>query len=71
MHVKVVTVNKLGLYLQLDQRFAEKSGLFIPYQGIEIKAGRQNDPSYEILSNGVYKYRIRGQAGLKVTAKTK
>ena len=55
-----VTVKKQGVYIQTNNSFVEETGLFIPIKGFKVKTGTEYDPSYKEISNGVYKYRIKG-----------
>ena len=55
-----ITIKKHGLYIQLSESFVEESGLFVPSKNFKVNIGPQYDPSYTEISNGVYKYRIKG-----------
>ena len=55
-----VIAQKHGLYIQTNSSFVEETGLFIPTKSFKVKTGTEYDPSYTEISNGVYKYRIKG-----------
>lgn len=60
INVESVAATKQGLYLLTNQFFVEESGFFIPRKNIKINEGTGSDPSYKLLTNGVYLYKIKG-----------
>ena len=55
-----VKAKENGLYIQINSSFTEETGLFIPTKSFKVITGSEYDPSYKEISNGVYKYRIKG-----------
>ncbi|MET0755521.1 MAG: hypothetical protein ABWY31_05320 [Pseudoxanthomonas sp.] len=49
-----------GLYIATDSFFVEERGLFVPDSKAAVLPGRESDPSYEVLCEGVFAYEIKG-----------
>ncbi|SDQ20462.1 hypothetical protein SAMN05216569_0072 [Pseudoxanthomonas sp. CF125] len=49
-----------GLYITMDSFFVEERGLFVPDSAARLLPGRESDPSYESLGEGVFAYTIKG-----------
>ena len=60
INANTIIIKNHGLYIQLNESFTEEIGLFVPTETFKVKVGPEYDPSYKEISNGVYKYRIKG-----------
>ena len=49
-----------GLYITTDSFFVQERGYFIPDTPVGSLPGREADPSYESLGEGVFAYEIKG-----------
>ncbi len=49
-----------GLYIATDSFFVEERGLFVPDSAARSLPGRESDPGYESLGEGVFAYTIKG-----------
>ena len=55
-----VSMSNIGIYIEIDSFFVERSGLFIPPPGSKIEIGDHYDPSYRLMGNGNYSYHATG-----------
>ena len=49
---------KNGIFIQLDESWVEESGLFLPFNGVNMN--ENSDPNYKQLDQHVYSYHIKG-----------
>lgn len=51
---------ELGLYLVQGESFASEYGLFIPREDKGLAVNDSSDPSYVLIANHVYRYKVEG-----------